>query len=110
MRYVNDGDVKGLLRSVKSCIDEGLVDDIVDGLSTAYETSDVRAFLSGEWVDSDKVQAFSGMGFNECFSAFDFSRSAEWWSVVGKTDGERQSDGQKIITRFRLKNGIRNIE
>lgn len=63
------------------------------------------AFLSGDWVESEKVQELTGMTFSECFSAFDFSRTAEWWSVVGKTEEERQLNGQKITNLFRLKEG-----
>lgn len=63
------------------------------------------AFLSGDWVESEKVQELTGMTFSECFSAFDFSRTAEWWSVVGKTEEERQREGQKITAKFRLKEG-----
>ena len=63
------------------------------------------AFLSGDWVESKKVQELTGMTFSECFSAFDFSRTAEWWSVVGKTEEERQLNGQKITNLFRLKEG-----
>ena len=65
------------------------------------------AFLSGDWVESEKVQELTGMTFFECFSAFDFSRTAEWWSVVGKTEEERQLSGQKITNLFRLKEGQR---
>lgn len=63
------------------------------------------AFLSGDWVESEKVQELTGMTFSECFSAFDFSRTAEWWSIVGKTKEERQLNGQKITNLFRLKEG-----
>lgn len=44
-----------------------------------------------------------GLSFNECFSLFDFSRTAEWWSIVGDTEEERAREGQKIVTKFRLK-------
>lgn len=63
------------------------------------------AFLSGDWVESEKVQELTGMTFSECFSDFDFSRTAEWWSIVGKTEEERQLNGQKITNLFRLKEG-----
>lgn len=63
------------------------------------------AFLSGDWVESEKVQELTGMTFSECFSAFDFSRTAEWWSVVGKTEEERHLNGQKVTNLFRLKEG-----
>lgn len=62
-------------------------------------------FLNGSWVESEKVQELTGMTFSECFSAFDFSRTAEWWSIVGKTEEERQRNGQKVTCMFRLKEG-----
>lgn len=64
----------------------------------------IMKLLSGEWVDTDKVQEALGMSFSECFSMLEFSRSAEWWSVVGETEEERAREGQKIVTKFRLKN------
>ena len=57
----------------------------------------------GLWVDTDKVQEALGMDFSKCFPLFDFSRTAEWWSIVGKTEEERSYNGQKIVTKFRLK-------
>ena len=63
------------------------------------------AFLNGSWVESEKVQELTGMTFSECFSAFAFSRTAEWWSVVGKTEEERHLNGQKVTNLFRLKEG-----
>lgn len=63
----------------------------------------IKEILSGEWVDSDKVQSALGLSFNECFSLFDISRTAEWWSIVGKTEEERSRNGQKVVVRFRLK-------
>lgn len=62
-----------------------------------------KAFHAGEWVESEKVQKFTNMSFAECFSKFDFARTAEWWSLVGKTEEERQRNGQKISTYFRIK-------
>lgn len=63
------------------------------------------AFLSGDWVESEKVQELTGMTFSECFSAFDFSRTVDWWSVVGETEEERQRNGQRVTNKFRLKEG-----
>lgn len=71
------------------------------------ESIDVRitkdAFLRGEWVDSVIIQEITGMTFSECYSAFDVSRTAEWWSIVGKTEEERNRNGQKIVVQFKLK-------
>lgn len=60
-------------------------------------------FVGGEneCADSHKVQKALGMGFKECLSIFDFVRTAEWWSIAGKTEEERQRNGQRIATYFR---------
>lgn len=80
---------------------------IVQSIAKEYKNKDysqiIRKLLFGEWVDSDKVQKALGMSFNECFSLFDFSRTAEWWSIVGKTEEERAREGQKVVVKFRLK-------
>lgn len=54
-----------------------------------------------ECADSHKVQIALGMSFKECLSTFDFVRIAEWWSIVGKTEEERQRNGQKITILFK---------
>lgn len=82
------------LQFVQECI--ALIPPVTD-------TETLRDFVEGKWVESEKVQNFLNMSFSECFSKFDFSREAEWWSVVGKTEEERQRNGQKVTTYFRLK-------
>ena len=67
------------------------------------ELRDIKNFLSGEWVESEKVENLLGMSFDECLRLFDFTRIANWWCFVGKTDEERKRNGQKIDTFFRLK-------
>lgn len=64
-----------------------------------------KAFLNGDWVESETVQEMTGMTFSECIKAFDFSRTAEWWSIVGKTEEERQRNGQCVTCKFKLKEG-----
>lgn len=49
------------------------------------------------------MQDALGLSFKECFEKFDFLRESEWWSVVGKTKEERQRNGQKISTFFRVR-------
>lgn len=81
-----------------------ILTNIVNRLKEWFtERKAIRAFRAGEWVESEKVQKFTGMSFAECLHKFDFSRTAEWWSVVGKTKEERQRNGQKISTYFRMK-------
>lgn len=63
----------------------------------------INELLDGKWVDSKKVQDALGLSFKECFSKFDFMRKAEWWSVVGETEEERQRNGQKVSTFFRIR-------
>ena len=81
-----------------------IVREVVNQYNNKKHSEIMRKLLSGEWVDSDKVQDVLRMSFNECFALFDFSRTAEWWSCVGKTEEERARNGQKIVTKFRLKN------
>lgn len=64
--------------------------------------------LKGEWVDSDNVEKALNMSFGDCLKIFDFNRTAEWWSFIGKTDEERNRNGQKISTFFRVKRGNDN--
>lgn len=91
-------------------IDPGLLEYLKFVIAIKYRNSiysykDVMEFLRGNWVDSEKVQGFLKMSFDDCYRTFDFSRTAEWWSIVGKTEEERSWQGQKIVCRFRLKDG-----
>ena len=63
----------------------------------------ISDLLQGKWVETDKVQEALGMTFQECFKIFDFSRTAEWWSIAGVTEEERSRNGQKVTTMFRVK-------
>ena len=81
---------------------------VLDNHKKSEEASLIKNdFLNGDWMDSEKVQELTGMTFSECLSAFDFSRTAEWWSIVGKTEEERQRNGQKVTCFFKLKEGQR---
>lgn len=60
-----------------------------------------------ECADSRTVQKALGMSFEECFSMFSLVRIAEWWSIAGKTEEEKQRNGQKIEIFFRKKTGNR---
>jgi hypothetical protein len=62
-----------------------------------------QSFIDGEWVESNLVQEMLGFTFKECFTLFDFSRTAEWWGIVGKTEEERAREGQKITCYFKRK-------
>ena len=64
---------------------------------------DILGFLKGEWCEAEKVQKALGMTFEQCFKVFAFSRTAEWWSMAGKTEEERKREGQKITCYFRKK-------
>ena len=59
--------------------------------------------LNGEWVETEDVCEALELSFTEAFKLFDFSRTAEWWSIVGKTEEERSRNGQCIKTEFRIK-------
>lgn len=86
------------------------VQEAIENAPTVFDPEDVKAFLAGEWVESGKVQKMLGMSFKECFSEFEFSRVANWWSIVGKTEEERQREGQKVETFFKLKGGAEDGE
>lgn len=58
---------------------------------------------NGEWVSASEVQQTLGLTFEECMKQFDFSRTAEWWPIVGKTEEEKSRNGQKITCKFRKK-------
>lgn len=68
------------------------------------ENEPIERLLNGEWVETDEVQKALGITFAEGLRRFEFSRTAEWWSIVGKTEEERARNGQKIETYFRLRN------
>lgn len=65
--------------------------------------------FKGNWVDTKDVMEVLGLSFNECFAIFDFSRTAGWWSIVGETEEERAREGQKVTTKFRLKQPISGL-
>ena len=33
----------------------------------------------------------------QCFAVFDFCRTAEWWSIAGKTEEERSGKGRRLL-------------
>lgn len=59
-------------------------------------------FINGQWIDAKLIQKLLQIDFSEGTSKFAFSRNAEWWSIVGKTEEERSRNGQKITTVFKL--------
>lgn len=63
----------------------------------------IKKLIAGEWIDGKELEENLGLTFNECFQMFDFSRTVEWWSICGKTEEERERNGQKVICKFRLK-------
>lgn len=56
----------------------------------------LKSLVNGEWVDCKLVQEASGIDFDTGLKMFDFSRTAEW--------NPAPLNGQKITTKFRLKN------
>ena len=81
------------------------VQEAIERAPTVTTIETLRDLVLGKWVECEKVQRALGMSFSECFALFAFSRSAEWWSVVGNTAEERAREGQKVTTCFRLKKG-----
>lgn len=70
---------------------------------TKEEMQEMDVFDEGGWVDTDTVCKALNIDFSTAFRQFEFSRTAEWWSLCGETDEERKRNGQKITTQFRKK-------
>lgn len=66
-------------------------------------TNSILDFLNGKWVETQIVCSLLNISFSEGMEIFEFSRTAEWWSICEVTEEERNRDGQKIITQFRLR-------
>lgn len=79
----------------------------IQEIPVAYD-KEILAFFKGEWCEAEKVQNALGMTFEQCLGVFDFSRSAEWWSMVGKNKEEKGRNGQKIIAYFRIRRRAQN--
>lgn len=104
------------------CLHRNVCCHLLDGeMTDDYKAENCPYFISdttketvllplfkGEWVDTNDVEKALNMSFSECLKIFDFSRTAEWWSLIGKTDEERNRNGQKISTFFRVKRGNDN--
>ena len=56
----------------------------------------LKSLVNGEWVDCKLVQEAMGIDFATGLKLFDFSRTAEW--------NPAPLNGQKITTKFRMKN------
>lgn len=67
-----------------------------------FERDALIDFIRGNWVDTKLIQNLLNIDFSEGMKKFAFSRNAEWWSIVGKTEEERSRNGQKITTQFKL--------
>ena len=59
------------------------------------EKEALKQLLFGEWVDTDLIQSALNIDFSSGMAVFDFSRTAEW--------NPPPLNGQKIITKFKLK-------
>ena len=103
MRYLKEEDVINAINSAYG--DENIrgLNDVIRNISNEFDTETLKSFVLGEWVESEKVQEFLGLSFSECYRLFDIHRTAEWWSIIGKTDEERNREGQKVTCYFRLK-------
>ena len=73
---------------------------IVNQLKTKNEV--LLKLLSGERVEAEILVAATGWSFKECCKRFELNLEIEWWSIVGKTDEERNRIGQKITSYFRI--------
>lgn len=64
----------------------------------------MKRLLEGEKVLSNDVEYATGWDFSKCCAYLKIYRTAEWWSIVGKTPEERARNGQKIEVYFRINN------
>lgn len=60
----------------------------------------LKQLIGGEWVECDAVMVAMGIDFATGLKMFDFSRTEEW--------NAKPLNGQKVITKFRLKRGAVN--
>lgn len=58
------------------------------------------------WVPTEYVESVLDLSRSQCMRIFLFARTAEWWSICGKTPDERKRNGQCITTYY----GIRGIK
>ena len=64
----------------------------------AEQFNTLKSLVNGEWVDCKLVQEALGIDFATGLKMFDFSRTATW--------NPAPLNGQKITTKFRLKNAV----
>lgn len=65
----------------------------------------LTALCDGFWVPTEYVEFALNLTTHQCMRIFDFARTAEWWSICGKTPEERRLNGQCITTYY----GVRGI-
>lgn len=91
--------------NVKFDIEEFPAADVVstyqyEEIKAKYET--LKKLIDGEWVDCHSVQDALGIDFSTGVHRFDFSREVEW--------NPAPLNGQKITTKFRLKQDDCDVE
>ena len=65
--------------------------------------------FKGERVRCKDVQDGLGITFSEGMKLFDYEMNACWWSICGETLEERNRDGLRYLTYFRMKKNDNNI-
>jgi hypothetical protein len=65
--------------------------------------------FEGERVRCKDVQDGLGITFSEGMKLFDYEMNACWWSICGETLEERNRDGLRYLTYFRMKKNVNNI-
>ena len=88
------------------CIHGTEIDEVIANAQTvdavpSEQFNALKSLINGEWVDCKLVQEALGIDFNTGFKMFDFSRTAEW--------NPSPLNGQKITTKFRLKNAAKVV-
>ncbi len=80
-----------------------MVEQIIEKeLINAERIQNLTKFFDRQWLESETVQELFSLNFETCMQLFEYSRVAEWWSIVGETKEERRRQGQKITIYFRL--------
>lgn len=87
-------DVEDILSAVITYLSE---QPTVDAVEVVLFNA-LKSLVNGEWVDCKLVQEAMGIDFATGLKLFDFSRTAEW--------NPAPLNGQKITTKFRLKNAV----
>lgn len=66
--------------------------------------------FNGERVRCKEVQEALGITFSEGMKLFDYEMDACWWSICGETPEERNREGLRYLTYFRMRENDNKCE